>query len=107
LLGQPVSVHPLELVAGSLPRDRVPLRRLPELQGRPVTVAGVRLPGWTGGQGFYLGDDQTFVVVRGDAASKAPPPWQPLLVRGRWLADEWESTWLQAEEIKTTEIPSG
>jgi DNA polymerase-3 subunit alpha len=99
LLGQPVSVHPLELVAGRLPSECLPLRRLPEWPGRRVTIAGVRLPGWTGGQGFFLGDGQAFVIVGGDAAANAPAPWQPLLVRGRWLSDEWGSAWLQAEEI--------
>ncbi len=98
LLGQPVSVHPLELVAGHLP-EHLPLRRLPEWAGRRVTVAGVRLPGWTGGQGFFLGDGDTFVTVKGDRATKAPPPWQPLLVRGQWLADEWGSSWLNAEQV--------
>jgi DNA polymerase III alpha subunit len=74
ILGQPISVHPLEVVAGRLP-ECLPLRRLPELSGRRVTVAGVRLPGspaldtagasGTGGQGFFLGDGDAFVGVRG------------------------------------------
>jgi hypothetical protein len=104
LLGQPVSVHPLELVAGRLPEDCLLLGRRPDVPGRRVTVAGVRLPGWTGGQGFFLGDGQTFVVVQGEAASRAPVPWQPLLVRGRWLGDEWGGAWLQAEDIDTYTI---
>jgi DNA polymerase-3 subunit alpha len=99
LLGQPVSVHPLEMVVDRLPQNCLPLQRLPEWLGQRVVVAGVRLPGWTGGQGFFLGNGQTFIVVRGDAASKAPAPWLPLLVRGRWIADEWGRAWLQAEEI--------
>jgi DNA polymerase-3 subunit alpha len=107
LLGQPVSVHPLELASDGLPQDRVPLALLAEMNGRAVTVAGVRLPGWTGGQGFFLGDGQSFVVVRGEAASKAPLPWQPVLLRGRWLADEWGSTWLQAEELALVATPPG
>jgi len=97
VLGQPVSVHPLALVAGRLP-DHVPLRRLEASAGRLVSVAGVRLPGWTGGRGFFLGDGETFVVARGTEPS--PPPWRPLLLRGRWRGDEWGTRWLQVEEIE-------
>jgi DNA polymerase-3 subunit alpha len=96
LLGQPVSVHPLEGV--QLP-DHVPLRQLPEMAGQRVTTAGVRLPGWTGGQGFFLGDGETFVVAKARSADGMPPPWQPLLVQGRWQSDEWGSAWLQVEEM--------
>jgi DNA-directed DNA polymerase III PolC len=97
LLGQPLSVHPLELVAEHLPAH-VPLRRLPEWVGRPVTVAGVRLPGWTGGRGFFLGDEKTFVMVKG--SESFPPHWEPLLLRGRWVGDDWGTFWLQVEEIE-------
>jgi DNA polymerase-3 subunit alpha len=99
VLGQPVSVHPLDLVRERLP-DPLPLRRLPAQTGRRVRVAGVRLPGWTGGQGFFLGDGETFVLAKGGPTGKAPPPWRPLLVRGLWLGDEWGSAWLQVEEIE-------
>ncbi len=98
LLGQPVSIHPLELLADRLP-EHLPLHRLPEWAGRRVTVVGIRLPGWTGGQGFFLGDGDTFITVKGDRAAKAPPPWQPLLVHAQWLADEWGTSWLKAEQI--------
>jgi DNA polymerase-3 subunit alpha len=99
LLGQPVSVHPLELVADSL-SGVLPLRQLPERPGLRVTVAGVRLPGWIGSQGFYLGDGDTFVVARGAPHDKPPPAWQPLLVRGRWMGGEWGTFWLQVEESR-------
>ena len=98
LLGQPVSVHPLELVGDRLPRC-TRLRRLPETAGQRVTAAGVRLPGRTGGPGFFLGDGETFVIVRGREAAQRPRPWEPLLLRGRWLSDEWGTSWLQAETI--------
>ena len=98
LLGQPVSVHPLEVV--DLP-DRLPLRRLPEQAGQPVTVAGVRLPGWTGGQGFWLGDGDTLVIARGERDAPSPPPWAPLLVRGRWMGDQWGEEWLQIEKYES------
>ncbi len=99
LLGWPVSVHPLELIADRLP-DHLPLRDLPQQAGRTVTTAGVRLPGWTGGQGFFLGDGDAFVIVKAGREDKAPPAWRPLLVRGRWTADAWGGAWLQAEAIK-------
>ena len=100
LLGQPLSVHPLDaLHAGSGLPAHLPLARLPDQPGRPVLVAGARLPGWTGGDGFFLGDRQSFVIVKGDKALKAPPAWQPLLVRGRWIGDGWGTFWLQAEQV--------
>ncbi|MCI0395892.1 MAG: DNA polymerase III subunit alpha, partial [Chloroflexi bacterium] len=102
ILGLPVSVHPLALV-GRLPRV-TPLSRLPASGGRRVTVAGVRLPGWTGGPGFFLGDGQTFVVARGDKSLKAPRPWQPLRLSGRWQSDERGTEWLQVEELEEKEV---
>jgi DNA polymerase-3 subunit alpha len=102
LLGQPVSVHPLAVMdqaAVELP-EHVPLRQLPEQAGRQVAVAGVRLPGWIGGPGFFLGDGETFVVARGGAALQTPPPWTPVLVRGRWMGDEWGTFWLQVEGLE-------
>ncbi len=101
LLGLPVSAlaAPLALVKARLP-EHTPLAALPGLRGRPIVVAGVRLPGWTGGQGFFLSDGQTFVIARGPRDLKAPPAWQPLLIRGRWQSEEWGAAWLQAESIK-------
>lgn len=98
ILGQPVSVHPLELVQGT--SGLTSLSSLPEKTGRVVTVAGVRLPGWTGAQGFFLGDNETYVMVRGDEELKTPGPWLPLRIRGRWLHDEWGFSWFQAGEIQ-------
>jgi hypothetical protein len=65
-----------------------------------LTVAGTRLPGWTGGPGFFLGDGRKFVIVQGDERLEKPEPWLPLLLRGRWRIDEWGSGWLQAEELR-------
>jgi DNA polymerase III alpha subunit len=98
LLGLPVSVHPLQLVAERLP-NRMPLRELPNTRRQIVTVGGVRLPGWTGGPGFFLGDGDTFIQVKPPRTTKAPPSWKPVQVRGRWANDEWGSGWLQADEI--------
>jgi DNA polymerase-3 subunit alpha len=102
VLGQPVSVHPLEVVAGRLP-EHIRLTQLSGLAGRPVTGAGVRLPGWTGGQGFYLGDGETFVIAKGGKALKAPSAWQPVVVRGRWLSDVFGTGWLEVEEVKSVQ----
>jgi DNA polymerase III alpha subunit len=102
LLGQPVSVHPLEVVAASLP-DHLPLRQLAENPGGRIVVTGVRLPGWTGSQGFYLGDSETFVIARSASSAQAPPPWKPLLVSGRWLSDEWGGSWLQVDALVRVE----
>jgi hypothetical protein len=86
-------------VADRLP-PRLPLRHLPEQPGQRVTVAGVRLPGWTGGQGFFLSDGDAFVTARGDAGGSAPPLWQPLVAHGRWRSDEWGTAWFQVEEME-------
>jgi hypothetical protein len=100
LLGLPVSAFadPLALVQGRLPAH-TPLAELPASRGRPITVAGVRLPGWTGGPGFFLGDGETFVIVKTDKTAKHPAPWQPLLIQGRWIGDGWGSFWLHADQI--------
>jgi hypothetical protein len=94
ILGQPISVHPLELIVPRLPAH-LPLRSLPDHAGQMVTVAGVRLPGWTGGPGYFLGDGDWFLIVRG---LERPQPWQPVLVRGRWQRDIYGSSWFQAQE---------
>jgi DNA-directed DNA polymerase III PolC len=99
LLGQPVSVHPLDLVS-DLPKV-TPLADVARRRsGQLLTVAGTRLPGWTGGPGFFLGDGRKFVIVQGDERLEKPEPWLPLLLRGRWRIDEWGSGWLQAEELR-------
>jgi hypothetical protein len=100
LLGLPVSAlaDPLALVREGLP-SHLPLAELPASRGRPVTVAGVRLPGWTGGHGFFLSDGATFSIAKADRAAKHPAPWQPLLIQGRWIGDGWGSCWLQADQI--------
>jgi hypothetical protein len=100
LLGLPVSAFadPLALVRERLPAH-TPLAALADSRGRPAAAAGVRLPGWTGGPGFFMGDGETFVIVRADKTAKHPPPWQPLLVQGRWVGDGWGSFWLHADQI--------
>jgi DNA-directed DNA polymerase III PolC len=100
VLGLPVSAfaHPLALVDERLPAH-IRLAELPRSRGRPAAVAGVRLPGWTGGPGFFLSDGDTFVIVKTDRSAKHPAPWQPLLIQGRWTGDGWGSYWLQADQL--------
>ncbi|MDX1613600.1 MAG: DNA polymerase III subunit alpha [Candidatus Promineifilaceae bacterium] len=98
ILGQPISVHPLTLVDAGRLEGITTLTTLPKPHGQRVTVAGARLPGWTGGSSFYLDDGQSYILVKSQEAHK-PPSWQPLRIRGRWLADEWGGAWLQAESI--------
>ena len=95
LLGWPVSVTPLEALA-ALPESTLALADLPRMAGRPVAVAGYRLPGWTGGRGFFLSDGATFVTVVGGKSLPNPKAWQPLVVHGRWRIDEWGSSELAA-----------
>jgi hypothetical protein len=101
ILGMPVSVHPLQLVAPE--EGLVPLQGLPETNGRAVAVHGVRLPGWTGAPGIYVSDGETF--VRAQHEGQAPRAWQPLRVRGRWRKDAWGGGWLEAEEMVALRSP--
>ncbi len=104
ILGQPVSVHPLDVqpdaAAGCTPLAAIahmPRQTLP----RPaVQVAGVRLPGWTGGKGFFLSDRTHFCIAIPPRGSSNPPAWAVVRLRGRWLEDEWGSGWLQIEQIE-------
>jgi len=98
ILGRPISVHPLDLV-DSLPENAIPLRELDAARGQTVIVTGVRLPGWTGGPGYFFGDQETFVIARQDESLKTPKAWLPLRIQGRWLNDKWGTHWLQAEAI--------
>lgn len=101
LLGLPVSAlcDPLALV-----RDRLPphtsLADAMGSTGRSLIVPGIRLPGWTGGPGFFLGDGRTRVLAHTPRGGKNPPPFQPLLVHGWWHLDEWGWGCLQATKVE-------
>jgi hypothetical protein len=101
ILGLPVSVHPLELIGSD--EKNLPLRQLPQRKNQPAVILGTRLPGWTGGKGFYLGDGDTFIIVQPDQRLKMQDderkPWRPLRISGRWREDEWGGGWFQAETI--------
>jgi DNA polymerase III alpha subunit len=98
ILGQPLSVHPLnvEEPAG----DFVPLAEIEKNPGRTVQTRGVRLPGWTGSRGFFVGDQRYFLVARPVEGLTTPPVWEPLHLQGRWRVDKWGGGWLQIERIE-------
>ena len=98
LLGWPVSVTPLDALA--TPSSSVMLAEARTQMGRAVSVAGYRLPGWTGGRGFFLSDGRTFAVAVDREGLAKPAAWQPILARGRWLRDQWGAEWLQLEEVQ-------
>jgi DNA-directed DNA polymerase III PolC len=99
LLGRPVSVHPIKVEVDAL-SAHLSLHQLDDHPGKRVTVAGVRLPGWTGGRGFYLDDGERYIVAKTGPSHRSPPAWQPVLVNGRWLGDEWGMFRLHVDGIK-------
>ena len=105
ILGWPVSVHPLSLVADRLP-PHLSLRRVAATPGRPVTTVGVRLPGWTGGHGFFLGDQEIFVIAKPPDTIKAPPIWRPVVITGRWTGDSFGDFWLAVEDMVVVANPA-
>lgn len=100
LLGQPVSLHPLQAVAqrpkGS-GKSIATLAQAASHTGRNVQLLLYRLPGWTGGKGFYVSDGITYSVAIPQEKLTTPRSWQPILAEGRWLVDEWGGGWLQVE----------
>jgi hypothetical protein len=104
ILGWPVGTHPLDLLPDNL-RQGAAIRDLATSGGRPLAVVGVRLPGWTGGRGFFLDDGRDFVVVSYAKGREISPPkvWEPVVVYGRFRCDEWGGCWLEAERIEGVE----
>lgn len=103
VLGLPVSVHPIDTIERP-PDDAIPLSRLPDFPNKVVMVIGTRLPGWTGGKGFFFSDGKSFVNVITDEVALAnrekPSAWEPLSLSGRWRTDEWGGGWFQAEAME-------
>ncbi len=98
ILGQPVSTHPLDLV--NAPAECVALDTVAACPRQAVQLLGVRLPGWTGGKGFFLADRTHYVTAVPPRSINNPTPWTPLHIWGRWLQDEWGSGWLQIERLE-------
>ncbi len=91
ILGMPISVTPLDLH----PRVKnMPIRDLPQTRGKRVTVTGYRLPGWTGGKGWFLCDGDSFIITQ---SNKKPSLWEEVAVNGRYRTDEWGGGWFQVE----------
>ncbi len=105
VLGYPISIHPLEVIQ-DLP-DHVPLRLLSEHEGQLVSVVGVRLPGWTGGEGFFLGDGDTFVIARTERGMPQPETWKPLHMSGYWRMEDESVFWFHATRVSALEYQSG
>ena len=117
LLGLPVSIHPLATVAR--PSGAVTIRAaiaalqaqasLPAAdsgKGRRLTVTGVRLPGWTGGPGFFLADEQCYVQAVGAQGERPPAAWLPIELTGQCAYDEWGGIVLHVERWLTLPAPS-
>jgi hypothetical protein len=63
-----------------------------------LRTAGVRLPGWTGGEGYYFCNENDYVIaIPADEKAPLPPLWEPAIVTGRWLEDDWGRAWLEVE----------
>jgi len=97
VLGQPVSVHPLATVEMRPPSARA-LQQAVAQPGKPIQIAATRLPGWTGGKGYFVDDGEQFVVAIAQEKVAKPTTWAPLLLTGRWLVDEWGGGWFQVED---------
>ncbi len=99
LLGHPLSAHPVDAAAGNV-AGKESLAEARSSRGRVIQVMGVRLPGRTGGDGFFLADGTDYVVATVETGDKAPPIWEPRLIEGRWRQDAWGMGWLQVEKIE-------
>jgi hypothetical protein len=99
LLGLPVSLHPVEAVSAR-PPSQLTLAQLANTRGASVSVAGTRLPGWTGGKGWFLADAEHYVIAMPPKGMTNPKPWRAIEVRGRWCNDEWGDCWLAIDEWK-------
>lgn len=101
LLGLPMSANPI-LVYREKTGDDVPLALLPRLLNMKTTIAGTRLPGWTGGKGFYFGDGRSFIITqleKNAQPKKKLPAWEPFRLTGRWRVDEWGGGWFEAVSV--------
>jgi hypothetical protein len=70
---------------------------LKDIEGQQVSTVGVRLPGWTGGHGFFFGDKETYIIARMERDRPQPPLWQPQGLRGQWQSDGMGTSWLQTQ----------
>jgi DNA polymerase III alpha subunit len=101
VLGWPVSANPMAMVA-SQTKDNLPLRHLPRRRNQKAAVVGARLPGWTGGRGFYFGDGDSFEIARLDRAlaKSKIKPWLPYRLTGFWREDAWGGGWFDVVAVE-------
>ena len=102
VLGYPISVHPLDLIK-DLP-EHVSLKEISDLEGELISTVGVRLPGWTGGDGVFFGDGDTYVIAQLERGIAQPPPWQPQLLRGRWTGDGMGTFWFKVQHLMKLDV---
>jgi DNA-directed DNA polymerase III PolC len=116
VLGLPVSEHPLAAlvrhrqglsVSGFLAQVAPAPLSPAQVPGgatkgkrQAATVSGARLPGWTGGAGFFLSDERSYLVAVGPRGQRPPPAWQAVEVAGWWQVDEWGGGILQFETMR-------
>lgn len=96
LLGWPMSGHPAALMTRQ--GADLPLREIPLTGGERVQGVGVKVPGFTGGRGFYLDDGRGMILVR-DGLKRPLRSWRPVRVFGRWQIDEWGGGFLELDEF--------
>ncbi|PON19446.1 hypothetical protein C2W62_02665 [Candidatus Entotheonella serta] len=81
LLGLPITETPLTTLG--TPIDQLGSLADFRLQpGQLMSAAVYRVPGWTGGSGFFISDGRDVIVARRQAG-EPPPAWQPVVVQGR------------------------
>ncbi len=103
ILGFPVSVNPLELIPEDLKESRT-LRGLQSAEESSISLVGFKLPGRTGGSGFFFGDGDEFIRAQFDEEAKHPrtaiQSWAPVRLYGRWRADDWGGGWFQIARVE-------
>lgn len=67
------------------------LARLLQQPRTLTTVQAVRLPGWTGDDGFFLSDGPDLLPAHLTPSNNQgrPPAWEALWLRGQWRPDAW------------------
>ena len=102
VLGWPVSANPVAMVPPQT-TEAVPLRHLPRLRNQKTSVAGVRLPGWTGGRGFYFGDGDSYEIARLAKTAETRQKmksWLPYRLTGFWREDAWGGGWFETIAVE-------
>jgi DNA polymerase III alpha subunit len=100
ILGAPVSVTPLDIVELNNASTKK-VSEITKIPGEQLNVAGYRIPGWPGGEGFFLADSHQYIQVKMDSAkgisASSPRSWLPVILEGKWEEDEWGMGWLRAK----------